>query len=241
MLAHRYIRRVDVLNRGFSGYNSRWALELLKKMKLPKQNIIFATIFLGANDAQERFEEMSLEQHIDLEEYKENLGKVIQYLTEELGIKRVVLITPPPLDEVAWLHELKTRNKTGKSEAEVNFLMNLKESDRKNKTVASYAEGCRAVCTEFKARQGVTLACVDLWPRLSTAPTDGLYSDGLHFGTTGNRLVFEAVVESIKTNFPELALHLNSETNELEGDLPMFAPHWSVLATKTSRKTAPLQ
>jgi lysophospholipase L1-like esterase len=53
-LTHAYQRKVDVVNRGFSGYNSRWALQLLDRI-FPEDraagHILLATIFFGANDA----------------------------------------------------------------------------------------------------------------------------------------------------------------------------------------------
>ena len=52
-LANAYQRKVDVLNRGYSGYNSRWALQLLDRV-LPAEKagkILLATVFFGANDA----------------------------------------------------------------------------------------------------------------------------------------------------------------------------------------------
>lgn len=55
-LAHVYARRLDVINRGFSGYNTEWCLPLLKRI-LPEgvekgqSKILLLIIFLGANDA----------------------------------------------------------------------------------------------------------------------------------------------------------------------------------------------
>jgi len=48
-----YIRRLDVVNRGFSGYNTRQALSVLPKI-VPSPDhakIRFMTVFFGANDA----------------------------------------------------------------------------------------------------------------------------------------------------------------------------------------------
>jgi lysophospholipase L1-like esterase len=55
LLADAYQRRADVINRGYSGYNSRWALQLLDHVfpqptaALPPPRL--ATVFFGANDA----------------------------------------------------------------------------------------------------------------------------------------------------------------------------------------------
>ena len=51
-LAERYQRRADVLNRGYSGYNTSWALELLPRLRdTPGVETRLVTVFFGANDA----------------------------------------------------------------------------------------------------------------------------------------------------------------------------------------------
>jgi len=44
-----YVRRADVLNRGFSGYNTRWALELLPEVKDTVSGAKLVTVFFGAS------------------------------------------------------------------------------------------------------------------------------------------------------------------------------------------------
>ena len=50
-LADAYQRRVDVINRGYSGYNSRWAVQLLDRVFPPAAPPQLATVWFGANDA----------------------------------------------------------------------------------------------------------------------------------------------------------------------------------------------
>ena len=46
LLSSAYQRRADVFNRGFSGYNTRHALEILPKVFAPAEGgIVFATVF----------------------------------------------------------------------------------------------------------------------------------------------------------------------------------------------------
>lgn len=64
LLSEAYQRRADVLNRGFSGYNTRHALALVPKLFASKTGAggdnnsngngnlpLFCTVFFGANDA----------------------------------------------------------------------------------------------------------------------------------------------------------------------------------------------
>ena len=50
MLSHFWSRKVDVINRGFSGYNSRWGLSIIDDVVI-KCDPHLVVIFFGANDA----------------------------------------------------------------------------------------------------------------------------------------------------------------------------------------------
>ncbi|BCS04953.1 SGNH/GDSL hydrolase family protein [Aspergillus luchuensis] len=79
-LQHDYSRRLDVINRGFSGYNTSHALK---------------TIFFGCNDA-------CLPgnyQHIPLDIYRENLREIIQHPVVKAQNPRILILTPPPVNE----------------------------------------------------------------------------------------------------------------------------------------------
>ncbi|KAF2013957.1 SGNH hydrolase [Aaosphaeria arxii CBS 175.79] len=98
-LQHDYKRRIDIVNRGFSGYNTSNALAVLPRIfPTPQQGPVrLVTLFFGANDA-------SLPdttgQHIPLTTYTTNLRLLIQHpaITSHSGV-RILLITPPPIDE----------------------------------------------------------------------------------------------------------------------------------------------
>jgi isoamyl acetate esterase len=94
LLSATYSRRADVLNRGYSGYNTRHGLDLLphifgsgggessssssslsSSFKEPP-NVLFVTIFFGANDAALPGER----QHVPIDEYGANLETMISYI-----------------------------------------------------------------------------------------------------------------------------------------------------------------
>ncbi|XP_036191283.1 isoamyl acetate-hydrolyzing esterase 1 homolog isoform X2 [Myotis myotis] len=106
-LADKLVRKCDVLNRGFSGYNTRWAKIILPRL-LRKGSVLDSpvaiTIFFGANDS--ALKDENPKQHIPLEEYVANLRSMVQYLRSvDVPEGRIVLITPPPLCEAAWEKE----------------------------------------------------------------------------------------------------------------------------------------
>ncbi|OAY66406.1 GDSL esterase/lipase [Ananas comosus] len=103
-LADTYSRKADIVVRGYGGYNTRWALFLLNHLfpLFSGQSCATppaaTTIFFGANDAalQGRTSER---QHVPVDEYRENLRKIIHHLKECSPSMVVVLITAPPVDE----------------------------------------------------------------------------------------------------------------------------------------------
>lgn len=72
-LAHWWSRRVDVVNRGLSGYNTRWAKQVMNEWILDEPlDMLF--LFFGGNDAAIP----SSNQHVPLEEYRENMRSIVQ-------------------------------------------------------------------------------------------------------------------------------------------------------------------
>jgi isoamyl acetate esterase len=79
-LGEWWSRKVDIINRGFSGYNTKWALKIFDEVILTlKPN--FVIIFFGANDAAIE----SSSQYVSLALYEDNLSTFIQ------RIKQVIL------------------------------------------------------------------------------------------------------------------------------------------------------
>lgn len=72
-------RKCDLINRGFSGYNTRWCKIILPKLidKMDAKEVQMVTILLGANDSVDAT--LCPKQHVPLEEFKENLKEIVQY------------------------------------------------------------------------------------------------------------------------------------------------------------------
>jgi lysophospholipase L1-like esterase len=71
-LADWWSRKVDIINRGLSGYNSRWANLVFDQFVLSQQpDLLF--IFFGSNDLANE----GSAQHVPREEYGENLKQMI--------------------------------------------------------------------------------------------------------------------------------------------------------------------
>lgn len=77
LLADIYTRRADIINRGFSGYNSKWARDIFQDVVI-RCNPDLVIIFFGANDAV--IPEVA--QHVPVDEYERNLDWMVQALRQ---------------------------------------------------------------------------------------------------------------------------------------------------------------
>lgn len=199
-LSDYYIRKADLLNRGYSGYNTTQALCLLNR-ELANDRFPFnqsgqalVTIFFGANDAS--LEGVGPEQHVEIAEYHRNLSQII----DALNTRYAILITPPPVDEI-------TLDRCSK---EYGF----PPGTRTNEHTGLYAAECLKVAREKN------LPCLDLWTEFQThyphEQWKRLFSDGLHFEISGNQLVLELLKETIEKYYPEWS----------PNHLPLDAPLW---------------
>jgi isoamyl acetate esterase len=196
LLASAYTRRCDVLNRGFSGYNTRHALDVLPRVfgdlandattEIPRtptshHELLFCTVFFGANDAALPGEP----QHVPIEEYQANLNNIVQEIrrrsSDDLPL---ILMTPPPVDEAAWASRFQ-----------------VDTSDRSNEISRLYGERVKEV-----ARAHNHCSFLDTWKLLRGDQNDHgqFLSDGLHLNEAGNRLIFGGLMEVLRTDFQYL-------------------------------------
>ncbi|KAL2341801.1 hypothetical protein Fmac_009741 [Flemingia macrophylla] len=204
-LAHHFSRTVDVLLRGYSGYNTRWALKVLDRVfpASPGGDGVSATapvaltVFFGANDACLP-DRCSAFQHVPLHEYKHNLQSIVSFFKKRWPSTLVVLITPPPIDEEARCRYPYVDNPQGLPE-------------RTNDAAGEYARVCMAVAGEL----GIPV--VDLWTKMQQFPDwkKDFLSDGLHLTQSGNQVVFEEVITKLRDG----GLSLES----MPVDLPLIA------------------
>ncbi|XP_024408221.2 isoamyl acetate-hydrolyzing esterase 1 homolog isoform X1 [Desmodus rotundus] len=190
-LADKLVRKCDVLNRGFSGYNTRWAKIILPRL-IRKGSVldspVVVTVFFGANDS--ALKDENPKQHIPVDEYAANLRSMVQYLRSvDVPESRVILITPPPLCEAAWEKECLAQG----------YKLN-----RLNMVVGEYASACLHV-----ARDCGTDA-LDLWALMQKDGQDfsSYLSDGLHLSPKGNEFLFSHLWPLIEKKVSSLPLLL---------------------------------
>ncbi|CAM6100682.1 unnamed protein product [Calypogeia fissa] len=177
-LVAQYARKVDVVLRGYSGYNTRWATYLLDKIfPIPSANPpLVVTVFLGANDAALP-DRACKDSHVPLIEYTENLHRIVAHLKKQSNSTHIVLITPPPVDITG--RQVYARSLYGDK---VDPL-----PERTNETTRLYAEACVAVAKETGAN------VLNIWSIFQQTDNWGekFLCDGLHFTREGNVRLFE--------------------------------------------------
>lgn len=102
-LASFYIRRCDVINRGFSGFNSKHVRIIFPKLKIPELEL--AVVFIGLLVLTEGVNDSVLasnaQQHVSLDEYKSNMKDVIS-LVMPLCKQHMVIVSPTPCNQGDW-------------------------------------------------------------------------------------------------------------------------------------------
>ncbi|KDQ59533.1 hypothetical protein JAAARDRAFT_33109 [Jaapia argillacea MUCL 33604] len=192
-LSATYVRKLDVLNRGFGGYTTEWAIPVFEQIfakqheqqHVPKVRLL--TIFYGANDAALA----PSPQHVELPTYKSNLTKLIHMVTSPSSQwyspeTKIILIAPPPVNPVQWAEHIGG------------------VSDRKFEVTKLYAEAVK----EVGATEG--LPVVDSWTGIwdktghdqSKLPT--YLSDGLHLTPAGYEVIYDGIMKIITETYPEL-------------------------------------
>ncbi|KAJ3032492.1 hypothetical protein HDV00_007457 [Rhizophlyctis rosea] len=209
-LSHTYQRRLDVINRGYSGYTTEWNKHILPSIlrtTLPPQlpdsphvpKLRLVTICLGANDAVNE----GMRQYCPIDQFKQNLKDMIQMVHDTHPDAKVLLISTPPLGLKLW----------GEFLAERQLPM-----DRVITRTQAYHFASLEVAAE------TSTPVVDTWKAFfgpkgewdERADSAEWFYDGLHPGVEGGKILAKAVLEGIISNFPEL---------EPES-MPMVLPPW---------------
>ena len=191
-VADHFQRRADVLNRGFSGYNSDWAKPILRQLLVSREQADVVTILLGSNDA---VKEGQL-QHVPLDRYSQNLREILEYIGQ-FGIP-TVLLTPPPVCDRRLCEQ-----------AHLDWPL-----DRENERTSLYAK----VALEIGMERAVDT--IDLYSAMVKEPDYHKYlSDGLHLNAAGGKFVAELVIPKIE---PHLQKQKSVFPDWNDPELPQF-------------------
>lgn len=172
-VADHFQRRADVLNRGFSGYNTACAKLVLPQLLVSRSQADVVTVFFGANDA--ALPDVKPSQHVPLPAFKSNILEMIRHLNS-VGIptSSLILITPPPLCEQPWAAVCEKKG----------LPMN-----RSSAVTKQYAEAV------LEAGQEARVTTLDLHTAMMKVESLEKYlSDGLHFSPEGDIFFTDLII-----------------------------------------------
>lgn len=198
-LAHVYQRRADVINRGMSGYNTKWYLEYAKDSDVwTQENVKLVIIFFGANDASD--EKLNPRHHVPLDDFKQNLETMIGLCEDNYGkdVAIVVISAPPVVHEqrFVWQKERWGDKATGLLERNMEISQ-------------LYAKAALDVA----AKHG--RPCVHLWELMQEEENwESFFYDGLHFARPGHDFVAKAILKTVYAQYPKLEVKPCSITQQ---------------------------
>ncbi|BGP37731.1 isoamyl acetate-hydrolyzing esterase [Rhodotorula kratochvilovae] len=218
VLADAWQRKLDVVNRGFSGYNTDMGLEVIKQFLpragegLPKMALF--VVWFGANDAACPPSPQSM----TIEHFKANLNTILDMIRLPSSPwyapkTQLLLLTPPPVDDGVRNSELASRTPA-------------RVPDRDAERTRLFAEAVKEVGREGK------IPVVDVWGRIMQFARDNeggrlekYLSDGLHLTAEGYRIVTAGISELLYAEYP----HLYWENMEQR------FPHWTHFIAPSQR------
>lgn len=202
MLSDIYSRKADILVRGYFGWNSRRALQILDNV-FPKDDIIkpsLVIVYFGGNDSMGPHSS-GLGPHVPLSEYVENMRKIANHLKSLSDTIRIIFLSCPPVNEA------KIRENTSTI---------FSELVRTNELCRTYSEACIDLCKEMN------IQVVDLWTALQKREDwqTACFTDGIHLSAEGSKIVVEEILKVIKEANWEPSLHWKSMPTEFSEDSP---------------------
>ncbi|CAI0425384.1 unnamed protein product [Linum tenue] len=178
ILADIYARKADIVLRGYSGWNSRRALQVLHQV-FPKDAAVqpsLVVVYFGGNDSIHPHQ-TGLGPHVPLPEYVDNMTKIALHLKSLSDKTRVIFLTAPPVDE-------DLMNTT---------LGNVFDMVRTNEACGVYSQACMKLCDEIGVKG------VDLWSSIQqTDNWKNCFTDGIHLSPQGSKVVVKEILKVIK-------------------------------------------
>lgn len=193
-VADVFQRRCDVVNRGYSGYNTRWFRRRLPDIVNPAlaSSAAAAVVFLGVNDA--KVPDVVLEglpdQHVPLDEYKNNLKIIVEFLISNgVGPDRILMIPPIPCYDLTFKTHLEGR-----------FETKLPDAPKKKAVTRSYHDACVSVAEEIQIR-----ILPGVWKALDFPE---MFCDGLHLSEEGSVTLANLMIPILEDMMSGIPDHL---------------------------------
>lgn len=197
-----YARKADILLRGYFGWNSRRAVEVLDQV-FPKSAVnqpSLVIVYFGGNDSMGPHSS-GLGPHVPLQEYIENMRKIATHLKSLSESIRLIFVSSPPVDEA--------KIRENRSSA-------LSEIVRTNDLCRRYSDACVDLCRDMDIK------VVDLWTAMQKREDwlTACFTDGIHLSEEGSNIVVEEILKVLKEAEWVPCLHWKSMPTEFSEDSP---------------------
>ncbi|GAU27448.1 hypothetical protein TSUD_161340 [Trifolium subterraneum] len=200
ILSHLYSRKADIVLRGYSGWNTRRAVQVLDTIfpKNATEQPSLIIVYFGGNDSI-LSHPSGLGQHVPLEEYIENMKKIANHLKSLSKKIRLIFLSAPPVNE-----------------AQIYGNSCIQTPPRNNESCRIYSEACMELCREMNIK------AIDLWSALQKRNDwrDVCFTDGIHLTSEGSKIVVKEILNVLKEADWEPCLHWKSLPNEFGEDSP---------------------
>ncbi|KAI9359578.1 SGNH hydrolase-type esterase domain-containing protein [Zopfochytrium polystomum] len=231
IIAQEYVRRMDVVNRGYSGFTTEYVRHFLRETlqsTLPPPSsphladpphTALVAVFLGANDAS-----LAPAVGIPLRRFAENLKQIVLDVRDALPRARVVVVATPPVDENRAADRSVARARAFRDAAAV-VVEEITREDAIRRRGAAAVAAAEAAADSLEGHGGGSgdddggsgggwrwLHFLDTWTVFfgpnatwSQERCDAVLADGLHFAREGNWLMARAVMDLVRDAWPEIA------------------------------------
>lgn len=203
ILADVYSRKADILLRGYLGWNSRRAVQVVEEV-FPKDAAVqpsLVIVYFGGNDSLGSHPS-GLGPHVPLLEYVENMRKIATHLKSLSEKTRIIFLTCPPVNEEMFRH-----SKIGPL---------LTQSVRTNELLRMYSEACIKLCKEMDIKFIDMFNAIQKRDDWETA----CFTDGIHLSSEGSKILVAEIIKVLKNADWEPSLYWKSMPTEFSEDSP---------------------
>lgn len=193
ILTDLYSCKADVVLRGYAGWNTRLALQVLDQI-FPKDAAVqpsLVIVYFGGNDSVIP-DPNGLNSHVPLPEYIQNMKNIVLHLKSLSEKTRIIILSTPPVNE----------------EQVIKVFGNIR--NRSNESAHKFSEACIEMCQEL----GIKV--IDLWTALQN-PDNGLtayFTDGIHLSAEGSKVIVKEILKVVKEAEWKPNLHWKSLPTE---------------------------
>ncbi|KAK6156129.1 hypothetical protein DH2020_010377 [Rehmannia glutinosa] len=192
ILSDIYARKADIITRGYYGWNSRRAVQILDQV-FPKDASTqpsLVIVYFGGNDSMGAHSS-GLGPHVPLPEYTENMRKIAIHLKNLSDKTRIIFLSCPPVNE---------------AKVRANTSSYFSELVRTNELCRMYSEACIELCREMDVK------AIDLWTAMQKRED---WSNACF-----TKVVVEEILKVLKEADWEPNLHWKSMPTEFSEDSP---------------------